>query len=95
MTNDKDVLFFSYDLDRRLCGKQAIAAAGLLCVAVGTLEAALAAICSRPVSAAIVDVGVRRPDCKVFRTECALLGIPVLELDDHPMEPIQRRELVS
>ncbi len=86
MQNVREVLFFSYDPDRRLCGMEAIATAGLPCVTVGTLEAALAVLCSRPVSAAIVDAGVCRPDSKVFRTECVLLSIPVLELDDPPID---------
>ncbi len=92
MANVSNVLFFSYDPDRRLCGKEAMATAGLPCVTVGTLEAALAVLCSRPVSAAVVDACVRHPDSKVFRTECALLRIPVLELDDPPEEAIDRQQ---
>ncbi len=86
MTRDKDVLFFSYESDRRLSATEVIEAVGLHCVTAASLEEALAVVCWEPVNSAIIDSCVRHEDRRVLREECELVDIRVLDMSE-PAQP--------
>lgn len=84
MSEVDEVLLFSYDDARRVSAAGIVQSAGFACRVAATLEEALIEVCSRPVGAVIVDSDVPHAECRVLRTECALLGIPLLSLGGGP-----------
>jgi len=80
MSEGDEVVLFSHDEARRVSAAAIVQSAGFACRPAASLEEALTQVCSRPVGAVIVDGDVPHAECRVLRTECALLGIPLLSL---------------
>ncbi len=80
MRDNKGVLFFSYEVDRRVAASELIESAGYGCVTAACLEEALALLFMGCFESTIIDACVRNEDRKVLRTECESVHLPVLDL---------------